>query len=223
VRAGVLSTTSTDAVNGAQLNATNQNVSNLTSTVTSQGNQISNLTTSIANGTVGMVQQAGGEPNGDITVGAQTGGTRVNMAGTSGTRTVAGVSAGALTATSTDAVNGSQLYATNQRVGTLETQIANLQDDHSDVQSLKGQMNDAFKSIDRLRGGVAIALATSGFALEAGKKFGVGMNMGFYDGKAAYTVQTAARLDQTWTVNGALGYSPANGKPGGRVGVSAQW
>ena len=131
--------------------------------------------------------------------------------------------AGALTAISTEAVNGSQLYATNQRVTTLETAVTQFQTEAADIGALKGQMNDAFKQIDKVRGGVAIALATSGFALEAGKTFGLGMNVGFYGGQQALAVQGAARLDRTWSVNGGVGLASNGGTPGGRIGLSAQW
>lgn len=102
VAQGTLSGTSTDAVNGAQLNATNQNVSANTT-------NIGALTTNINNGTVGLVQQTGGAPGaGLITVGSATGGTSVNFAGTGGARVLSGVSAGVV---GTDAVNLSQLNA----------------------------------------------------------------------------------------------------------------
>ncbi|MGU8077093.1 YadA family autotransporter adhesin [Burkholderia pyrrocinia] len=102
VAAGALSATSTDAVNGGQLFATNQAVTNASTSV-------SNLSASITAGTVGLVQQVGGAPgNGAITVGAQTGGTSINFAGTDGARTLSGVAAGV---SATDAVNVGQLNA----------------------------------------------------------------------------------------------------------------
>ncbi|MGN0852473.1 MAG: YadA-like family protein [Kiritimatiellia bacterium] len=96
VAPGALNANSTDAVNGAQLYATNQNVTNLTNAIT--------------NGTIGLLQQTGGA-HGALTAGAQTGGTSLNVAGTDGNRVVSGVAAGAVNAKSTDAVNGAQLYA----------------------------------------------------------------------------------------------------------------
>ncbi|QMW22155.1 beta strand repeat-containing protein [Sandaracinobacteroides saxicola] len=70
---------------------------------------ITNLQTGLGNGTIGLVQQVGGAPGtGNLTVGATTAGTMVDFTGTSGTRTLAGVSAGV---TPTDAVNVSQLQA----------------------------------------------------------------------------------------------------------------
>ncbi|WP_306770770.1 YadA-like family protein [Paraburkholderia sp. UYCP14C] len=72
-------------------------------------NSISALSTGIATGTVGLVQQVGGAPgNGTITVGANTGGTTVDFTGTAGARQLTGVAAGTAP---TDAVNVSQLQA----------------------------------------------------------------------------------------------------------------
>ena len=96
---------------------------------TTVGGAIANLDTrttdlagQIGSGAIGLVQQAG--PTAPITVAAATGGTLVNFAGTAGARTLTGVGAGALTATSTDAVTGAQLFATNTAVGTLGTGLA---------------------------------------------------------------------------------------------------
>ncbi|MGY3138366.1 autotransporter adhesin [Bradyrhizobium sp. USDA 4501] len=108
VAAGELSTTSTDAVNGSQLYATSQS--------------ISNLTNSIQSGTIGPVQQAGGASS-PITVGAQTRGTLVDVSGLDGNRVVTGVAAGAVNATSVDVVNGSQLYETNESISNLTNSI----------------------------------------------------------------------------------------------------
>jgi autotransporter adhesin len=119
VAAGQITANSTDAVNGSELYATNQAVDTLSGNVTTLGGKVTNLgaqvtsnTADIAaltNGTAGLVQQVGGAPGaGAITVGAQTGGTSVNIAGTSGARTLGGVAAGVA---ATDAVNVAQLQA----------------------------------------------------------------------------------------------------------------
>ncbi|MFM0492341.1 adhesin, partial [Paraburkholderia graminis] len=54
------------------------------------------------------------------------GGTVVNFTGTAGSRTLTGVAAGALNATSVDVVNGSQLYATNLNVSNLTNVVNNI-------------------------------------------------------------------------------------------------
>ena len=108
VAAGTLSATSTDAVNGSQLYATNQNVANLQAAMSS-------ITT-------------GGIDYDDATKAS------VTFAGTGGTA-LKNVAAGTLSATSTDAVNGSQLYATNQNVATNATNIASNAADIADLQA----------------------------------------------------------------------------------------
>ncbi|MFI8146201.1 YadA-like family protein, partial [Acinetobacter sp. ABJ_C5_2] len=102
---GTVAAGSKDAVNGGQLWNVQQQVDKNTG-------DISNLKNDINNGKTGLVQQA--DKDAAITVGKDTGGTQVNVAGTAGDRTVTGVKAGAVTATSKDAVNGSQLNTTNQ-------------------------------------------------------------------------------------------------------------
>ena len=96
---------SKDAVNGGQLWNVQQQITN------------------INNGSSGLVQQA--DKNATITIGKDTGGTTVNVAGKDETgkevdRVVTGVAKGAVNETSKDAINGSQLHAqkveTNQKV-----------------------------------------------------------------------------------------------------------
>ncbi|WP_164913363.1 YadA-like family protein [Sphingomonas sp. UV9] len=172
---GVVAAGSTDAVNGGQLFATNTNVTNTNTALTT-------LTTNISNGGIGAVQYSnaatptvpnGGIPSNDVAlVGAAAGpvglhnvaagvvatgstdavnggqlSTVVDQVGTLNTLAVqyddatrarvslggvgaapvglGNVAAGALGATSTDAVNGSQLFATNTNVTNLTTNIAN--------------------------------------------------------------------------------------------------
>ena len=110
VAAGRVLATSTDAVNGSQLYATNT--------------AVEDLGTTIKNGTTGLVQQLGGSPgSGNITVGAQTGGTVIDFKGTSlnngGARTLTGVRDGSLASGSTDAVTGNQLNNTNTQINNV--------------------------------------------------------------------------------------------------------
>ncbi|WP_151819161.1 ESPR-type extended signal peptide-containing protein [Acinetobacter nosocomialis] len=105
---GTIAEGSKDAVNGGQLWTVQQQVNKNTGDISNLQTDISNIN----NGKSGLVQQA--NKDAAITVGKDTGGTQVNVAGTAGDRTVTGVKAGAVTATSKDAVNGSQLNTTNQ-------------------------------------------------------------------------------------------------------------
>lgn len=83
--------------------------------ITTNRRQLVDLAAGITDGTIGLLQQAGGAPgNGTLTLGAQTGGTTVNIAGTAGARQLTGLAPGAVSVTSTDAVTGAQLYAATQ-------------------------------------------------------------------------------------------------------------
>ncbi|WP_322034177.1 YadA family autotransporter adhesin, partial [Paraburkholderia sp. J76] len=98
-------------------------ITNLDGRVTQNTTDITNLTNNINNGSIGLVQQA--TPTSTVTVAASSGGTTVDFTGTAGTRVLTGVSNGAVNASSVDAVNGSQLYATQQSISNVAGQVAN--------------------------------------------------------------------------------------------------
>ncbi|MDS7965488.1 trimeric autotransporter adhesin Ata [Acinetobacter sp. V117_2] len=95
---------SKDAVNGGQL----WNVQNQVDKNSNDIKNIQNNIDNISNGKAGLVQQQ--KPNGEITVGKDTGGTSVNMAGKDGDRVVQGVKDGEIKAGSNQAVNGGQIH-----------------------------------------------------------------------------------------------------------------
>ncbi|WP_042077600.1 trimeric autotransporter adhesin Ata [Acinetobacter nosocomialis] len=95
---------SKDAVNGGQL----WNVQNQVDKNSNDIKNIQNHIDNISNGKAGLVQQQ--KPNAEITVGKDTGGTSVNMAGKDGDRVVQGVKDGEIKAGSNQAVNGGQIH-----------------------------------------------------------------------------------------------------------------
>ena len=109
VTAGDLSATSTDAVNGSQLNTTNDNVATNTTNITNLTDTVTNL----------------GE---DALKWDDAAGAFTAAHGTNATNKITNVTAGELSDTSTDAVNGSQLKTTNDNVATNTTNITNLTD-----------------------------------------------------------------------------------------------
>nr|WP_260632495.1 YadA-like family protein [Burkholderia cenocepacia] len=135
VKAGAVNATSMDAVNGSQLYGAsksvadalgggstvdaNGNVTNPTYTVNDKtynnvGDAIENISSSLVHGSIGLVQQDADTR--EITVAKDTDGTSVNFTGTAGDRVLTGVGAGAVSATSRDAINGAQLHGTAQSV-----------------------------------------------------------------------------------------------------------
>ncbi|WP_322874660.1 YadA-like family protein [Cupriavidus nantongensis] len=179
VAAGRLSGTSTDAVNGSQLFATNSKVNQNTTDIANLSTTVGDINNGAgikyfhANSTLPDSQALGTNsvaigPNavannaGDIalgsgsttaaavgTAGETIGGTAYTFAGATpastvsvgaagAERTITNVAAGRLSATSTDAVNGSQLFATNSKVNQNTTDIANLSTTVGDINNGAG-------------------------------------------------------------------------------------
>ncbi|MGF6921128.1 autotransporter adhesin [Paraburkholderia sp. 40] len=173
VKAGALSDTSTEAVNGSQLHATNQNVTTNTASiaanttnvaanttaitsidgrVTNVEGSVTNLTQQLDGGSVGLVQQDAASKA--ITVARDLDGTTVDFGGTDGVRSLSGVKAGVLSDTSTEAVNGSQLHATNQNVTTNTASIAanttNVAANTTAITSIDGRVTNVEGSVTNL-------------------------------------------------------------------------
>lgn len=127
VRAGAVSATSTDAVNGSQLfgvqtqvNSNTTAIANLATNVAGNSTAITNLSIAISNGALGPVQYSnpgtptvpnGGTPTNDVTlVGAAPGAVGLHN-----------VANGVIAAGSTDAVNGGQIFTLSQNVANAVT------------------------------------------------------------------------------------------------------
>jgi autotransporter adhesin len=102
-------TNPTYVVGGSTINNVGGAISNIDARTTQNSSDITNLTTAINNGEFGLVQQDA--TTRDITVAKATDGTIVDFTGTAGARKLTGVLAGDVSASSADAVNGSQLYS----------------------------------------------------------------------------------------------------------------
>ena len=114
VMAGDLSGTSTDAVNGSQLKTTNDNVATNTTNITNLTNDVADINTTIT----GLEDDS-----------LQWNGTAFSAKhGTSTTNKIINVAAGTLSSSSTDAVNGGQLYG-------LSSSIANYLGGNASVDS----------------------------------------------------------------------------------------
>ncbi|WP_070156130.1 YadA-like family protein [Sphingobium phenoxybenzoativorans] len=108
---GAVNASSTDAVNGAQLFATNQNV-------TTNATAISNLSTSVNNGSVGLLRYSntgtptvpnGGIATNDVTI----------VGGAPGAVRLHNVADGSVAAGSTDGVNGGQLFMLQNSIASI--------------------------------------------------------------------------------------------------------
>lgn len=120
---GALSTSSTEAVTGKQLNATNasvttaQNAANAAQTAATGAKTAADSALGRATALSGLVSQV--SATGNVRLGADNAGTVVDVANKDGAkRRVNNVANGVLSSTSTDVVTGQQLHATNQAVST---------------------------------------------------------------------------------------------------------
>lgn len=109
---GALSTSSTEAVTGKQLNVTNSNVAAVKSTADAAQARVA-----VLDGLVGQVSASG-----NVRLGADNTGTIIDVANKAGAkRKLQNLANGALSTSSTDAVTGQQLNATNSEVTSVRT------------------------------------------------------------------------------------------------------
>jgi autotransporter adhesin len=272
VAAGQVNATSSDAVNGSQLFATNTQVAQNTTAIT-------NLTNNIANGSLGPVQYSDGDepetPNGgvrsdDLTLVGASGGA-VGLHNVANGRIAAGstdavnggqiyelafaatnavqydtdanggrtnsitfqggdasapvtlnnVAAGSVTATSTEAVNGSQLFQTNRAVATAQTTADNalalgqnsLQyADQGQTRVVLGRSNGPAVTVSNVAAGVADTDAVNVLQLRESMNEAIQQSNTYTDMRLAainYNVQEVRKL----AFAGAAGALAAAGMP----------
>lgn len=150
---GVLSTSSTDAVTGQQLNATNSEVTSVRTAATA-AKTAADAARGVADGAVQKADALGGlvgqvSASGNVRLGAENTGTIVDVANKSGAkRRIYNIANGALSAGSTDAVTGQQLFATNALV---ETQRQDLAGHAQQLTDQEGRIADNRVELDALR------------------------------------------------------------------------
>ncbi|QMG74555.1 YadA-like family protein [Escherichia coli] len=161
VKAGTLSDDSTDAVNGSQLKDTNDNVATNTTNIASNTANIATNTSNIAGNTANIATNTTNIAANTTSINSLNtsvdaleqdamlwNGTAFNAAhGTETTSTITNVKAGTLSDDSTDAVNGSQLKATNDNVATNTTNIAS---NTANIATNTANINTLNTSIDTL-------------------------------------------------------------------------
>lgn len=135
-----LSTTSTDAVSGKQLNATNSSVTAARSVADSAKTNADSALAK-ANTLSGLLSET--SASGNVRLGASNSGTSLDVRNSaSANRRITGVADATLSSTSTDAVTGRQLNATNSNVSTAM----------SDASSAKTAANTALTQVGTLNG-----------------------------------------------------------------------
>lgn len=150
---GVLSASSTDAVTGQQLNATNSEVTSVRTAATA-AKTAADAARGVADGAVLKADALGGlvgqvSASGNVRLGAENTGTIVDVANKTGAkRRIYNIANGTLSAGSTDAVTGQQLFATN---ATVETQRQALAGHAQQLTDQDGRIADNRVELDALR------------------------------------------------------------------------
>ncbi|WP_447898063.1 ESPR-type extended signal peptide-containing protein [Stenotrophomonas sepilia] len=153
VEDGRITASSSDAVTGKQLHAMNERVD-------------------------GLIKQD--SASGIVRIANSNTGTEVSMRNAVlATRKVSGVSDGTLTTSSTDAVNGRQLNATNSRLGTVESAVGTVKGDLADVRTLAQSATNRIDATTLALGKGAVAESGS-----YGISTAIGNNAKAYNGRS---------------------------------------
>ncbi|EBH8769444.1 hypothetical protein D1797_22565 [Salmonella enterica subsp. enterica serovar Freetown] len=151
--AGTLAADSTDAVNGSQLFATNENVSQNTTDIAANTTSINQNTTDIATNTTSINNLSNSVTtltDDALLWDAASGAFNANRNGNASK--IINVAAGDLSEDSTDAVNGSQLYETNQRVDQNTSAIADINTSITNLSSDNLSWNETTSSFSASHG-----------------------------------------------------------------------
>ncbi|ECQ3619997.1 autotransporter adhesin SadA [Salmonella enterica] len=151
--AGTLAADSTDAVNGSQLFATNENVSHNTTDITANTDSINQNTTDIATNTTSINNLSNSVTtltDDALLWDAASGAFNANRNGNASK--IINVAAGDLSEDSTDAVNGSQLYETNQKVDQNTSAIADINTSITNLSSDNLSWNETTSSFSASHG-----------------------------------------------------------------------
>ncbi|EOD6840919.1 trimeric autotransporter adhesin SadA [Salmonella enterica subsp. enterica serovar Newport] len=151
--AGTLAADSTDAVNGSQLFATNENVSQNTTDIAANTTSINQNTTDIATNTTSINNLSNSVTTltDDALLWDAASGT-FSASRSGSTSKITNLAAGTLAADSTDAVNGSQLYETNQKVDQNTSAIADINTSITNLSSDNLSWNETTSSFSASHG-----------------------------------------------------------------------
>ena len=200
VKDGDLTAGSTDAVNGSQLKTTNDAVAANTTNIATNTTNITNLTDAVDSlGDDSLLWNA-------------TAGAFSAAHSTDATSKITNVTAGDLTAGSTDAVNGSQLKTTNDNVATNTTNITNLTDSVGDLKDDSLLWNKTAGAFSAAHGTEATSKITnllagkvssdSTDAINGSQLYGVADSFTSYLGGGADISDTGVLTGPTYTIGG---------------------
>lgn len=90
------------------------------------------------------------------------------------------------------------------------------------LSSHEGRINALDGRVDQSFEGVAMALAMESPQVDPGKRFGISLNYGNFEGEGAFAAAAKLRFDENFAGTAGVGYGQS-GTVGFRAGVQAQW
>jgi autotransporter adhesin len=139
-------------------------------------------------------------------------------------RQVQNVAAGVVSATSTDAVNGSQLYAVGTQVNRNTANISSLSTDVFDLQNMVNQNSADIDDLSQQAlSGVALAMSMGGAVLPPGKDSAVSVGVGTYKGEQAFSASALFLVNPNLILSGGVGITSSDSNVGARVGLTFGW
>ena len=228
VAAGEVSATSTDAVNGSQLHATNEavaanmsaistntaNIAANTSAIATNTSDIATNTANIATNTSDIAALQAIEDTQTAAIAANTSAINTNSAAiATNTAAIAMNTTGVAENRAYIELNSAAIAQHAVRMDLLEGQM--------DV--MRGQVNQHSRDISRLQEGVAMALALDSPALPSGTRFGISGGVGVFAGKSAIAMAVTAAVSEVTSVSAGFGLGTDSGEFAGRAGFQFAW
>lgn len=141
VKKGDVSANSTDAINGSQLHEVKQDVAKNTTNINKNTTNINNLTTKVTKNETNITKIQD-ELKDVVKYDKNSNKGKVTLAGGPNGTVITNLKKGTVNPTSTDAINGSQLYEVNQKVEQNTTNITKIEKDIKNVVKYDGDSHD---------------------------------------------------------------------------------
>lgn len=172
-----------------------------------QGSTTEGLSTTYTSSTIGSrtYSYAGGDTNTSV----------VSVGSESGTRRIQNVSAGLVSATSTDAINGSQLYAVANTLGTEIDTLSNIVNNINT--NFYGSLNRLDNKINKVGAGAAALSALHPLDFDPDEKWNFAAGYGNYNSANAMALGAFYRPneDTMFSIGGSMGNGMLEGYPDG--------
>ena len=211
---GSIAASSTDAVNGRQLNATNLSVAANSTGIAANATAISANASAIAAIDTDMSAM-------EDDIAANRTATQANATAIAANADGIGMNLAAIVATQAALTENRTYIDENRTLLAANTAAIGILQDQMEL--IAGDVAENRADIERLQEGVAMALALDSPALPAGTSFALSGGAGVYQGKGSFALALTAAVAETTSVSAGFGVGTDSGEFGGRAGFQIAW